>query len=323
MSALLCPFPAVQPRRRQLLTPAGLQACAGVPEESGKLRLFEVGCGGAAAFLSGHIPGAGYLDTKAMERPPLWNKVDDASLLRLLLENGISSASCVVLYGRDGGGTLAAARAAHLLLYAGVADVRLLDGGLAAWRGAGLPLLRGAAPAHAPAPAFGASFPARPDYLIDTAGAKALLAQENGVLASIRSRAEFMGLTSGYGYIAASGDIPGARWGRAGADGDVNSMSDYQQADGTMKPAAAILRFWRRAGIGPQRRTAFYCGTGWRASLAFFYAWSMGWDDICVYDGGWYEWSADPANPLARAGLCTAASSCPAQQQLPAAAAGI
>jgi rhodanese-related sulfurtransferase len=36
----------------------------------------------------------------------------------------------------------------------------------------------------------------------------------------------------------------------------------------------------------------FYCGTGWRASLAFFYAWLMGWEQIAVFDGGWFEWSS-------------------------------
>ncbi|NWP29049.1 sulfurtransferase, partial [Escherichia coli] len=37
---------------------------------------------------------------------------------------------------------------------------------------------------------------------------------------------------------------------------------------------------------------------GWRASEAFFYAWLMDWKRISVYDGGWYEWSADPKNPI-------------------------
>jgi thiosulfate/3-mercaptopyruvate sulfurtransferase len=41
----------------------------------------------------------------------------------------------------------------------------------------------------------------------------------------------------------------------------------------------------------PGRPTAFYCGTGWRASMAFFYAWLMDWPHISVYDGGWFEWS--------------------------------
>ena len=115
-------------------------------------------------------------------------------------------------------------------------------------------------------------------------------------MASIRTWAEFTGATSGYDYIAARGEIPGARWGRAGADGDVNSMAAYQHADGRMKPAAAIRAMWHDAGIDAGRLTVFYCGTGWRASLAFFYAWLMGWERIGVYDGGWCEWSlAAPA----------------------------
>ena len=107
-----------------------------------------------------------------------------------------------------------------------------------------------------------------------------------------------MNLLARYSYIAAKGDIAGARWGRAGDDGDVNSMSAFQRADGSMKPAAEIRRQWQAAGITRGRRTVFYCGTGWRASLAFFYAWLMDWPQIGVYDGGWCEWSGDPANPV-------------------------
>jgi thiosulfate/3-mercaptopyruvate sulfurtransferase len=41
---------------------------------------------------------------------------------------------------------------------------------------------------------------------------------------------------------------------------------------------------------------AFYCGTGWRASETWFYAFLMDWPQIAVYDGGWFEWSKDPEN---------------------------
>ncbi len=80
-------------------------------------------------------------------------------------------------------------------------------------------------------------------------------------------------------------------------------MSEYQHADGRMLGAAAIAAMWAGAAIVRSRPAVFYCGTGWRASLAFYYAWLMGWEDIAVYDGGWFEWSADPANPL----VCRAA----------------
>lgn len=279
-------------RWRQLPSPAWLaRLLDGAPVQAapaGAWRLFEVGCDSLATYLAGHIAGAGYIDTNRLEQQPLWNKVSDQALLALLLENGIRHDTTVILYGRN---SLAAARAAHLMLYAGVADVRLLDGGMDGWLRAGHGLQQGAAPVLPCATGFGAAFPARPDFLIDTAEARALLQQADGALVSIRTWQEHVGATSGYSYIDARGDIPGAVWGRAGRDGDVHSMSEYQHADGTMKPSSEISALWRQAGLVPGRRTAFYCGTGWRASLAFFYAWLMDWQHISVYDGGWCEWS--------------------------------
>jgi thiosulfate/3-mercaptopyruvate sulfurtransferase len=274
-------------RGRQLVAPASLAAMIeGAP--NGGWRLFEVGCGTADLFAQAHIPGASYLDSCGFEQGPLWNKVSDEALLALLLAHGVRHDTTVILYGRN---NLAAARLAHLLLYAGVGDVRLLDGGFALWRAGGYPCHHGAAPVSVAARDFGAPFPAHPEYMTGIEQVRALLERGGATLASIRTEAEFLGKVSGYSYISAAGDIPGARWGQAGEDGDVNSMSTYHCADGGMKPAAEISRQWAEAGIASGGRTVFYCGTGWRASMAFFYAWLMGWDDISVYDGGWCEWS--------------------------------
>ncbi|HEY1149194.1 MAG TPA: rhodanese-like domain-containing protein [Pseudoduganella sp.] len=131
-------------RWRHLLHPAWLdRLLRGRPvlaAPSATWLLFEVGCGGEEAFAGAHIPGASYLDTNRLEIQPLWNKVADCALLSLLLEHGIRHDTTVILYGRS---TLAAARAAHLMLYAGVADVRLLDGGFDGWQRAGYPLETG------------------------------------------------------------------------------------------------------------------------------------------------------------------------------------
>src|SRR5262245_33237817 len=67
-------------------------------------------------------------------------------------------------------------------------------------------------------------------------------------------------------------------------------------------PCGAIMASRRSGARGaspPDKRVAFYCGTGWRASEAFFYAYLMGWPTIAVYDGGWWAWVQDPANPIA------------------------
>lgn len=280
-------------RWRQLVTPAWLAAllagqsvCAA---PGARWRVFEVACDGLRLFGTSHVPGAGYIDTLDLERGPSWTKVADGELLGVLLRNGVRHDTTVILYGRN---TLAAARAAHLMLYAGVRDVRLLDGGFAAWTAVAGAIEHGPPRPAVPAQDFGRNFPANPHYLIDTRGVVDLLRQESqAVVASIRTWNEHTGKCSGYPYITAKGEIPGARWGHAGRNGDVNSMSHYQQHDGTMRPAAEIQAFWAEAGIHRHLRTAFYCGTGWRASLAFFYAWSMGWERISIYDGGWCAWN--------------------------------
>lgn len=285
-------------RWQHLVAPAALAALA-----TGEVRLFEVGFGALPAFLAGHIPGAAYLDTAQMESAPLWNKVDDADLVALLLHHGVRHDSTVILYGRN---NLAAARAAHLMLYLGVADVRLLDGGFHGWLTLGLPAQTGAGRNYPPASAFGAAVPAHPGYLLDMAAVRRLRRTDPARLVSVRTWPEYQGHTSGYPYIAARGDIPGALWGRILNDDDIHGMSEFHRSDGRMAHQDDIRRLWANAGIHPERPTVFYCGTGWRASLAFFYAWLMGWEQIAVYDGGWCEWSRDPANPVVcRAGLET------------------
>lgn len=282
------------PRARHLVAPDWLAHCLATATAA-QPHLFEVGFGALPAFLSGHIPGATYIDTLELETAPLWNKVPDAALSALLLRHGVRTDTTVIVYGRN---NLAAARAAHLFLYAGVADVRLLDGGFTAWRALGLPIETGPGNVHQPAMDFGVTVPRHPEYLVDMEEARHLQRTGPAALVSVRTWPEFIGQTSGYSYIDARGDIPGALWGRIVNDDDIHGMSEFHTADGSMAHPQQIRDIWNAASIDPARRTVFYCGTGWRASLAFFYAWLMGWDNIGVFDGGWCEWSRDPANPV-------------------------
>ena len=68
-------------------------------------------------------------------------------------------------------------------------------------------------------------------------------------------------------------------------------MENYRNLDHTMREYQEVVQTWKNAGITAEKRNAFYCGTGWRGSEAFFNAWLMGWDKAAVYDGGWFEWS--------------------------------
>lgn len=142
-----------------------------------------------------------------------------------------------------------------------------------------------------PVDTFGAPVPGRPNYLCGAEAVTYYLSSGTATLASIRTRGEFLGRTSGYCYIDARGEIAGARWGRAGCEGDVDSMSQYQLAKGRMRCADDISAMWGASGIDAHQRTGFYCGTSWRAALAFWYVYLMGWEHISVYDGGWLEYS--------------------------------
>jgi thiosulfate/3-mercaptopyruvate sulfurtransferase len=255
--------------------------------------LFEVGWNSTQTYETGHIPGARYFALDAYEQAPLWTRVSDTVLEERLCAQGIRYDTTVILYGRD---TTAAARAAVLLMYAGVDDVRLLDGGWAAWRAAGYPT---ATTTYRPEPVtdFGTTLPAHPEYLIGTEAVKALTAQSDAALVSIRSWAEYRGVTSGYSYIQRKGRIMGDVWGHAGSA--PRHMDHYRNVDNTMRNYHELAAQWRAWGVTPDKRVVFYCGTGWRASEAFFYAYLMGWPTIALYDGGWWAWVQDPANPVA------------------------
>ncbi|QDL53309.1 sulfurtransferase [Rhodoferax aquaticus] len=277
---------------------------AGAPVEAapeGAWCVLEVGSDGGAAYAQGHVPGARYVDTHWLEAPPLWNKVSDDALLAVLLGLGIAHDTTVIVLGRT---ATAVGRVAHLMLYAGVRDVRLLDGGVAAWQRAGLPWAQGKGhlPSRVQAPCppagFGVPCPAQPQWMLNLAQAEQYPHTPGAALVSVRTWGEHTGRTSGYDYISAKGDIPGALWGHADsaerhalARVDVNGMDAFHTADGCLRSAADIAAMWRAEGIHPGLQLAFYCGTGWRASLAFFYAWLMGWEHIAVFDGGWLEWS--------------------------------
>jgi thiosulfate/3-mercaptopyruvate sulfurtransferase len=186
-------------------------------------------------------------------------------------------------------------RSAAILLYAGVRDVRILNGGLNQWQEAGFPVSTEEKKPE-PKSEFGAQIPARPEVFIDMPKAKELLKADDGELVSIRSWEEFIGNVSGYNYIGKTGRIPGAVFGNCGSD--AYHMENYRNPDHTMRSFHETAAGWTENDIVPKKHIAFYCGTGWRASEAFWNAYLMGWPKVSIYDGGWFEWSNDPDNPV-------------------------
>jgi len=258
------------------------------------------------AYLSGHIPGAIDMDTLALEAPETWNRRSPEELKQALEEHGITADTTVVLYGKymspdnadefpgSAAGDIGAMRNAFIMLYAGVNDVRILNGGFQAWVDAGYEISTEDVTKKRVTD-FGADIPANPELAVDVPEAKQMIAASDADIICVRSWNEYIGEVSGYNYIEKKGRIPGAVFGNCGSD--AYHMENYRNLDLTIREAAEVASTWEQAGITPDKHLAFYCGTGWRGSEAFFNAWLMGYPRVSVFDGGWFEWSNDPSNP--------------------------
>jgi 3-mercaptopyruvate sulfurtransferase SseA len=259
-----------------------------------------------SAYDEGHIPGSVDIDTNTLESIDTWNRRPPHELKATLEQTGITFDTTVILYGRNSvsnfddpfpgssAGQLAAMRCALIMLYAGVKDVRVLNGGLQSWMDEGFEISKENTPSL-PVYDFGAKIPASPELFIDTDEAKEYLKSKDKNLICVRSRAEYFGEVSGYNYIHKKGRIPGAVFADCGSD--AYHMENYRNSDQTTREYHEIEQLWYASGITSDKKNAFYCGTGWRASEAFFNAWLMGWNGVSVYDGGWFEWSNDEKNP--------------------------
>jgi len=113
-------------------------------------------------------------------------------------------------------------------------------------------------------------------------------------LVDVRSGGEYAGLLSGYGYLVNKGRIPNAVWAYNGDD----SSLIYRDADGTLRSYEEVKALWSSLGIASttdptklDKEAIFYCGGGYRSSLAFFYAYLMGYSNIRNYSDGWSGWS--------------------------------
>lgn len=243
---------------------------------------------GREEYERGHLPGAVYvdLDTELAAhgaptdgRHPLPTPEDfEAAARRWGLDDGDS----VVVYD-DASGT-SAARAWWLLRHAGVRDVRVLDGGIAAWRAAGLPLQSGAGPAPRPG-GIHLHFGELPT--LDADATAALAADPDAVLLDARAGERFRGEVEP--VDPRPGHIPGAV--SAPTTGNLGE-------DGRMLSPSELLARFAELGIHADTPVGVYCGSGVTAAheaLAFVAA---GLPMPSLYAGSYSAWSNDPARPV-------------------------
>jgi molybdopterin synthase sulfurtransferase len=256
----------------------------------------------------GPHPRRGRLDTLLLESPETWNRRSPEEVRDALLGLGITADTTVVLYGRfsfpdnddpfpgSSAGQLAAFRCAFIMLWAGVKNVRVLNGGMQSWLDGGY---QTSTEPVTPTPAgddFGVEVPGGPGARGGRPRGAEILASPGANLVSVRSWPEYIGEVSGYNYIEKKGRIPGSVFGNCGSD--AYHMENYRNLDHTTREYGEIMEEWR--GPGSRRTsgtpsTAAPAGAGARRSSTRG-SWA-GPGSPC-YDGGWFEWSSDDANPI-------------------------
>ena len=262
---------------------------------------------------SPHLPGAlqmhpSYLEagTDRSKYYPNYDHPTDGNLLpdhelTLALENvGIFPETLVIVYGTDPDGSMAAARLTWALLYAGVQRVRFLDGGIRSWITHGnetssLIEIAGTTPDPLKSPS--AKWQIRSEFLATT-DEVSRLNSSHGKLIDVRRRDEWDGTNPNqYSFFSKAGHIPSAEY-----QGDWKNLVD-QNSDKIGPLLNSVAQRWRDQGIldadvaSGKRSLIFYCGTGWRSSIAFLVALSLGLR-AKNYDDGFYGWSWDEENEI-------------------------
>ncbi|WP_411097883.1 sulfurtransferase [Streptomyces sp. 020-2-3H-GM] len=237
---------------------------------------------GRADYEAGHLPGAVFVDLDQDLASPAGDGgrhplPDPEAFGAAMRRAGVGQDTPVVVY--DGGQGWAAARAWWLLRWAGHRDVRVLDGGLAAWTGD--------LSTDVPHPAEG-DFRPKPGALPTLDADSAAAFARSGLLLDARAAERYRGDVEPIDRVG--GHIPGA----VSAPTDENTG-----ADGRYLPAEQLAA--RFAGLGAEagaEGVGVYCGSGVSGAhqvLALEIAGLTG----VLYPGSWSEWSADPSRPVA------------------------
>ena len=179
---------------------------------------------GLSFAADGHIPGAIFLDTYSVETGPTseYEGYADPShsyvkslpvLQAFFASMGITKDTTVVVYADDGISMMTVGRIAWALLYAGVEDVRILNGSYKAWTEAGYPIETGPT-SWSPVASFGESS-GRPEFLATTEDVRNVIngTDTASVIVDDREWVEFTGESNSYyWWFEEYGRIPTARW---------------------------------------------------------------------------------------------------------------
>jgi thiosulfate/3-mercaptopyruvate sulfurtransferase len=274
-----------------VITPAELAALLAGPEPPtvADVRWSLTGPPGRVDYWSGHLPGAVFLDVDTdLAGPPGQGGRHPlpypAALQATLRAAGVRATAPVIAYDTADGSV--AARLWWLLRWAGHPSVAVLDGGIAAWRAAGLPVT-----VDVPEPRAG-TITVRPGGMPVLDAAQAAVLARDGVLLDARAVARYRGESEPVDPRA--GHVPGA------SNAPYGELTDAQ---GRWLPPTRLRELARRWGaVGAEEEVGVYCGSGINACAVVLGLELAGVTapgrPAALYAGSWSHWCTDPGRPV-------------------------
>ena len=241
--------------------------------------------GGYKDYFRGHLPTAHHInfDTlRGTDRGVPVQYLPDDLTRQLLARAGVDKNRTHIVYATGdklpNDEVLSATMVAYVLEKHGVRDVRVLDGGLPAWKAAGLPTTQ----EYPDTPAGDLPTAGKPEIAIDVAGVLAEKGKPGVVLVDARPMNEYLGKDDVW---LRKGHIPGAvsfHWARVTA---ADNTHQFKGADAVRAELAA-------AGVTPDKDVIVYCGTSREGSLLRFYLTHvMKYPRVRLYEGSWKEYA--------------------------------
>ena len=252
---------------------------------------FELGnpAWGEREYAAAHLPGAQYLHLERDLSAPITEESgrhplpDPHEFARRLAACGVEADSQIVAYDQNNGAY--AARLWWMVRWIGLRRVAVLDGGIAAWRSAGLPLTQ-IVPRPEPRDL---RVTVNHDAWLTSEAVNALRLDPGNLVIDARGAERFAGRSETIDPVA--GHVPGAR---------NHPFVGNLGTDGRFLPPAQLRERWEiLLGSLPASSVIAMCGSGVTACHNLLALEHAGLGGGRLYAGSWSEWIRDPSRPTA------------------------